>query len=154
MYQLRRSDSRTFLLHVDSYENGVMTGRYYSPQLQESGEFSSLSQLLLKLDRCLDINNVPQAFQSARHFSPLISMWDAAPSEPCTQPGKRENFVIQILFRRNSSWQGSICWLEQEQTLHFRSALELIGMLDNALSSHSHPLRSSKQQRLNLAADS
>ena len=47
--------------------------------------------------------------------------------------GGKGTFIIQIQYRQNSSWQGKIVWVEQNKTLYFRSALELIKLIDSAL---------------------
>jgi hypothetical protein len=44
-------------------------------------------------------------------------------------------FFVRIIFRQNASWQGSVLWLEGQREQRFRSALELIFLLDNALRS-------------------
>lgn len=41
-------------------------------------------------------------------------------------------FVLQIKFRQNKTWQGTVQWLEKKKTLNFRSALELIKIIDSA----------------------
>lgn len=45
----------------------------------------------------------------------------------------RETFVVQILNRQNATWQGVITWTEGRQTQPFRSALEMIRLIDSAL---------------------
>jgi|GEM_PF-875014 hypothetical protein len=42
-------------------------------------------------------------------------------------------FLIQIQYRHNSSWQGRIVWLDKKQTLVFRSFLELVMLIKEAL---------------------
>ena len=42
-------------------------------------------------------------------------------------------FVVRIQYTQNNSWQGSITWTEKNQTEHFRSALEMMQLMDNAL---------------------
>jgi len=39
----------------------------------------------------------------------------------------------RILFRQNASWQGSVVWVEGRQEERFRSALELVLLMDSAL---------------------
>ncbi len=43
-------------------------------------------------------------------------------------------FRINILFRQNASWQGSLIWLDKSVESQFRSVLELIMLLDSVLS--------------------
>ena len=43
-------------------------------------------------------------------------------------------FVVKIEDCQNASWQGRINWLDGRQEKCFRSALELIKLIDGALS--------------------
>ena len=42
-------------------------------------------------------------------------------------------FVVRILDRKNATWQGSVTWTEQQNVQYFRSALELLKLIDGAL---------------------
>ncbi len=42
-------------------------------------------------------------------------------------------FVIEIDRCENATWQGSILWTEKNITQKFRSALELIRLMDSAV---------------------
>ena len=127
-------DIRTFLVYIDSYDHGVPKGQFYNPYKKETGLFSSLSQMILKLEQCLDEENIPQSFHKIRTFQ----------TESCVTPencisddvhnDSKATFVIQVQFRRNTSWQGSFVWLDRRRTEKFRSVLELIYLMDSALS--------------------
>ncbi|MBU3191196.1 hypothetical protein K9O30_18330 [Clostridium bowmanii] len=43
------------------------------------------------------------------------------------------SFLVRIKYRQNTSWQGMIQWLDGKQTRHFRSCLELIMLIKEAL---------------------
>jgi hypothetical protein len=43
------------------------------------------------------------------------------------------NFVIRVQYRQNASWQGTIQWLEGKQTLRYRSVLELLKLMEDAV---------------------
>jgi hypothetical protein len=45
----------------------------------------------------------------------------------------RGTFLIDIYNRQNATWQGTVTWINRDEKQHFRSALELIKMIDNAL---------------------
>ena len=47
--------------------------------------------------------------------------------------GKRETFVVQILNTQNATWQGTVTWTDGQKTQPFRSALELIRLIDSTL---------------------
>ena len=52
--------------------------------------------------------------------------------------GKRKNkatFVIQIQSCEHATWQGKLTWADTDRSISFRSALELIGLIDEAVGS-------------------
>ena len=46
---------------------------------------------------------------------------------------ERESFVIQILSTQNATWQGTLTWMDGRKKQPFRSALELIKLIDSTL---------------------
>lgn len=42
-------------------------------------------------------------------------------------------FIVKILNQQNSTWQGTITWVEEQRVQNFRSALELLKLIDGAL---------------------
>ena len=55
------------------------------------------------------------------------------PPDSEIREGKLGTFALRVLFRQNASWQGSVTWLEENREESFRSALELIWLIDSAL---------------------
>jgi len=46
---------------------------------------------------------------------------------------KGQSFLVQIKFRQNNCWQGTIHWLEGHKKHSFRSSLEMIMLINEAL---------------------
>lgn len=42
-------------------------------------------------------------------------------------------FLLDIQHRQNATWQGSITWVDRQNKQYFRSALELIKLIESAL---------------------
>ena len=42
-------------------------------------------------------------------------------------------FEISVKFTQNSTWQGQIHWVEENKKQNFRSALEMLKLMDEAL---------------------
>jgi hypothetical protein len=42
-------------------------------------------------------------------------------------------FIIKVNHCENGTWQGSVVWADENRTEHFRSALELFKLMDNAV---------------------
>ena len=49
------------------------------------------------------------------------------------QRGQCATFFVCVRYRQNATWQGTLVWKEKEREVEFRSALELIVLVDNAL---------------------
>lgn len=45
------------------------------------------------------------------------------------------SFLVKIQYRQNTSWQGTIKWLDGKQTRHFRSCLEMMMLIEDAIAS-------------------
>ena len=45
----------------------------------------------------------------------------------------KATFTIQIKFQQNATWQGEIRWLEANQTQQFRSELEMLHLMMDAM---------------------
>ena len=131
--QIHTDGRRAMLVCVDSSEKGVWTGRYYNSSLKKGESFRSLVDFLMKMEKTLDQMYFPQSFSAVRRFTQeeeteLIG----ASNEEC-QTGKAATFLLRILFRQNASWQGSILWLEGKREESFRSVLELVFLMNDAL---------------------
>ncbi len=42
-------------------------------------------------------------------------------------------FIVHVQRCENATWQGEVVWAEQKRTEKFRSALELLKLMDSAL---------------------
>jgi len=132
-YVPQRFDVRTFLIYIDSYEDGVPVGQYHNLCREELVEFHSLTQLLLHLDQSLDVDNMPQSFNKVRTFFPLNGYGLETMTKAAPRSGRLATFSIHVLFRRNASWQGTLSWLDEGRVQNFRSVMELIMLLNSAL---------------------
>ena len=114
---LQGNQYRTTMVCVDSYENGVLQGRFFNPACPQGRPFGSLMQFFTGIDEMLDRLKMPQSFTANRSFSSPAAV------------------SLRVMFRRNASWQGAVSWLEGGQEESFRSALELAFLMDSALES-------------------
>lgn len=132
--RIRGNEYRTTLVCIDTYKDGVPVGRFYNPYLSEGESFCSLTDFLLKMERTLDDMKFPQSFTAARNFTAAGEVRDErSRAGQDSQRGALATFALRIIFRQNSSWQGSASWLEAHSEQSFRSVLELILLMDSAL---------------------
>ena len=132
--QLWVDEKRKTLVCVDSYENGVLKGRFCSAY-QEVETFDSLAQFLVRMESMLEENRVPQSYTASRTFSTMLQPDGWTPASPGLHRGARATFELKILFRQHSSWQGLIVWQDKKIEQSFRSVLELVLLMDSALRS-------------------
>ena len=123
---------RTTVVCVDAYDEGVLRGRLYNPYFPDGENFHSLMDFLLKMEDLLDKMNFPQPFAEVRAFSNKRAPAASPPMEE-THTGKCATFALRVLFRQNASWQGAVTWLERGQEESFRSVLELLMLVNSAL---------------------
>ena len=45
----------------------------------------------------------------------------------------KQTFVVEVIDQQNASWQGTVNWINTGKKENFRSALELIRLIDSAL---------------------
>ena len=126
-------EHQTTVACVDSYTDGILEGRFYHPNHTEAEPFHCLGQFLLKLNQALDQMNLPQSFTRPRAFASPATPQDIGALSPKFQEGALATFSVRVLFRQNSSWQGTVHWLDGQDEQPFRSALELLLLMDSAL---------------------
>lgn len=125
---------RTIMVYVDSYVDCVPAGMFHFASDQDALPFRSLNQLLFDINRTLDREQFPQAFHALRVFHAPSIPTDPPRNTTLPKQGSIATFSIRILFRQNATWQGTLTWTDGNQEVSFRSVLELILLMDNALS--------------------
>lgn len=126
---------RMTLVCIDHYEHKVLRGKIYNPSHENGVRFESTMEFLLQMEKMFNELNCPQSFAALRTFRPKSPEYISdAQSGNCLKEGERATFSLRILFRQNSSWQGSLLWHEGKTEEPFRSVLELLLLMDSALS--------------------
>ena len=122
---------RDTLVCIDSWDSGVCTGRLIHRELPGPVGFRGVMQFLLEMERLLDDMQFPEPFAKTRSFTQGTPLTGVSAQD--TQKGHVATFNLRVLFRQNASWQGYVEWLEGKKTESFRSALELMHLVDQAI---------------------
>ena len=117
-------------------------GKLYSQYLDEPHTFSSIVQVTNKMDEIFNTKGFPEAFMSPRSFSGArhgpkrhsLERCDDMQLQTKEPVVPKVTFEISVKFRQNATWQGQILWVEKNVKQNFRSALEMIKLMDEALS--------------------
>lgn len=128
---------RSISVSVDSYEDKNPVGRLRCNEQERELHFANLMQFLLDVEGMLrDEEGTEGAARYKRISPPDGGRRGGGAAKPC--PGKLATVQLKILFRQHASWQGTVTWGENRQEHTFRSALELIMLLDSSLSQIEH----------------
>ena len=131
-------ERRGTMLCIDSYENSVPVGRFYNFKCPDGVAFHGVIDLIKKMEAVLDDMRFPQSFSKIRTFADAPVLEEPSFDIPTPRRGAVATFSVAILFRQNSSWQGSLAWVEGKREECFRSVLELLYLIDSAISSQGN----------------
>lgn len=130
---------RINVLRITSYKDKNIKGYLENPYYREARWFDNLTQMLFLIEETADELNCPQRSNERRSIreKPPEQISGGAVSLPPREVQSTKPiaiFKIHILFRQNASWQGHCEWMEEKKGANFRSALELIQLMDSVLS--------------------
>jgi len=131
---------------ITSFGSDRIEGVLHSIYLESPFVFDSLLQLLDKMDEIFDVKGFPEAFLTPRTFGTSKhsikkheEIRDEKMSESTSKMvspdhgGSQCTFEITVKFRQNATWQGQILWAEKNMKQNFRSVLEMLKLMDEAL---------------------
>ena len=135
------SELTRFNICVDGFSGPE--GRVYHGHKDGAVNFFGIESLLLGMDDIMSETGKPQgslklrsfdqkSSESAEKFKRMAVTRYMNVIDENGQKGEKATFIVQIHFRQNASWQGTVQWVEQGKSKHFRSALELIKLIDEA----------------------
>ena len=137
------------VLCADHYDDRNISGQFYHISLENPLPFTGITELMRNMEDVFDQCSYPQAYFSNRSFSAQSEMGKSQ-SFPArrgsqqmdedilkTARGEKATFVVQVQFRQSATWQGTISWTEGKKTRRFRSALEMLKLIDDALASQT-----------------
>jgi hypothetical protein len=129
-------EMKTSIVRIYSYERGNHAGVIKNPYFKGDAGFGSTMQMLKLIDELQDSLNFPQKSMMTRSFAEDSEAKVGGREAPgAAASGKPlASFSLNILFRQNASWQGSILWMESTMQSEFRSALEMLLLMDSVLS--------------------
>lgn len=143
---------------VDSCLDREPIGRIYSPVAGHYG-FCGILQMLGGIEELFNLFQYPQPTHETRTFDQRkkrrqledvkdhvqggLTVDDTTGQgqtfKMTDESGRQATFVVSVRFRQNATWQGTIQWIEAKREQHFRSTLEMIRLMDDALSSEGNP---------------
>ncbi len=131
------------VIGIDNKYDGDYQGRIWDQYHLEAQKFRNSMELLRRVDAFLDDLDFPQRSTLPRSFAgkavPEESKFGNRKERQMVMKdleGKNGNmgtFIVQVKYRQNATWQGQVVWAEQNRKVYFRSALELMKLIDSAI---------------------
>ena len=141
----RPSETSKIYVHIGRCSADAVTGELFFPGTGKSAHFIGLDELLSVTETVLDELSYPQPTFQHRTFHERITRKrkerdcivqeheeDKEESE-LKKLGNDATFVIHVKYRQNATWQGEIKWVSRDKAQYFRSDLELVRLIEDAL---------------------
>ena len=133
--------SNSIVLAVDDKDIRGIQGRVYHAYSEEAIPIACFEEVIRIAENLFNDLGYPQMTTNDREFGgssysyrkkeEMVRVMDD--KTLFEQRGDLGTFTIRVQHRQHSSWQGKVTWMEKNETVCFRSALELMKMIDNVL---------------------
>lgn len=127
---------------VEKSINGEIAGEFYCCYLDKPQKFDNIVQLLRSMEQFYNLISFPQSAVQLRNFAgakfgSALGMISEKPvldrNYMIERRGACATFLVYVQYRQNATWQGTVLWAESGRREEFKSALELIMIIDNIL---------------------
>jgi len=135
------------IAEITPVEGGGLHGELDCSYFEEPFVFTSLIRMIEMMETTFDTKGFPEKHMLPRTFGKAKERLrkheldlhahvkdNSAEKAQTKTDSKKCTFEISVRFRHNAEWQGSIIWIEKDVTKQFSSILELLKLMDHALS--------------------
>lgn len=128
------------VLCIDNRDREMVEGRLYHGYEKEGIPFQSYEKVIRISEELYNALGFPYAGNGDRDIYGHVHGYRKKElvrvlkdEELLEKHGDMGTFVVRVQHRQHSSWQGRVTYLEEDRTVYFRSALELMKIIDGAL---------------------
>lgn len=127
---------------VDSFAQGDYSGSIWNLYQKRPIPYANTMDLLRKVDSFFNELDYPQNATIDRTFGKdkgavrqkkegAVAQMDER--ELKKKKGEEATFIVYVKYRQNATWQGEVIWADKKEKKFFRSALELLKLMDSAM---------------------
>ncbi len=127
-------------VYIEGHDGADMQGLLFHPGLEMAWRFNGLVKLMQRCEQIYNALDYPSPAYRLRNIrakkeSEGKELDDLKEESVGFVPQDKEKptFIIRVQYRQNASWQGSVQWVEKGMKRNFRSTLELIKLMDEAI---------------------
>ncbi len=147
------SEASIMVICLDEFQEYDWNGRLFVRTREDACLFRSTLELLELMEENYDELDYPQMSMNNRRFSSSVGTEyetdhtkqreDFRPAERGKRAvvlskedleqkrGGTATILVRVQYRQRATWQGQVTWLEKNRTVSFRSALELLKLIDS-----------------------
>ena len=142
------STSVRAIIKIYSYQDQVLKGSITNTHLNRTAYFCDVVEMASILEQIYDTLSFPQSAQAYRSFRPAAKRRKKYAAQLKTggeimspisseleKSQEKASFLVHVQFRQHATWQGNITWINKGVTQQFRSVLELIRLMTEAVES-------------------
>lgn len=133
-----------FDIQIKKDQNHEISGKITSPIFENEFEFHHLDQMILTMDKVMDLCNRPVHDDRFRAFAKndlqlemLKLRNEYIDYNQCLNKQKVSihdyRFFVTVSYRQHNSWQGSVASIKNRDSRNFRSALEFLCLINSAM---------------------
>ncbi len=111
-----------------------IVGRLLTGSTQKEESFCGTDELIALMENHMNENRLPVSATAERKLKKNgEAMKEKRENTTPVTAQEKNTFVVTVLYRQNATWQGTLKWVEGGEESKFRSALELIKLMDGAI---------------------
>jgi hypothetical protein len=133
---LRYYPKGSYLIRLQDMQGCDARGTVTFPRTLKSCPFSSTWEMVKIIQEDIERNHFPQSTFELRIWDgndkSCVHAGHAALQEGLADKNGIASFLVQIKYCQNATWQGSIQWIEREKAQCFRSAFEMLNLIEEA----------------------
>lgn len=147
IHELKKSAPDLVCIGIDICNKTEYAGRIWHQYADTPVYYKSTMDIVWIMNRLFDEWDFPQNSVKFRSFTeeeiskrrPRKRRSDLRMDANRIQgkTGDEGTFVVHVKYRQNATWQGDVIWVEKKKRQNFRSAMELIHLINSAFESGS-----------------
>lgn len=117
-------------------DNEDLQGYIFFPAQSKTVSFISVWNMLKQIEEDIITNRYPQSTFELRKWSKKSAEESGVKKQVKEELNLDKilgNFLIQVQYCQNATWQGTIHWMEGRQTKAFRSQFEMLKLMEEAI---------------------
>lgn len=123
-------------VYIREYRGQDASGIVHNEHLDKAWRFSSLMEMIAIYDNILDELGAAQTAYELRtmragHAAKGTVM--SPDKDLKINASEKPTFIVNVMYRQNASWQGTIKWVDTGVERSFRSTLEMLKLMDSAI---------------------